>query len=128
MSELVYQMLMGAAFEKWFEKTFMDHVEGEEGAKSKEEILQDLDRMLGGNFVVALDFSDEELKDVLKGINKFYVDDNNPITVEELKSNPKLRAYLIEQLDNTSYEIAEGSYEAAANDWCSDINDYRGES
>lgn len=46
MEEKIYQMLMGAQFENWYENEFMDHVEGEEGAKSKEEILEDIKRML----------------------------------------------------------------------------------
>ena len=46
MEEKIYQMLMGASFETWYENEFMDHVEGEEGAKSKEEIIEDIKRML----------------------------------------------------------------------------------
>ena len=44
--EQVYQMLMGASFEKWYEDEFVDHTVGEEGAKSKKEILEDIKRML----------------------------------------------------------------------------------
>ncbi|MFY0656428.1 MAG: hypothetical protein JXR12_06730 [Neptunomonas phycophila] len=42
----VFGMLMGAAFEEWYENDFQDYVEGEEGCKSKEEIQADIKRML----------------------------------------------------------------------------------
>jgi hypothetical protein len=42
----VYQMLMGASFEKWYERAFMDHVEGEEGAKDEAAIITDLKGLL----------------------------------------------------------------------------------
>ncbi len=42
----IYEMLMGSKFEHWYNEDFMDHVEGEEGAKSKEEIIKDLEEML----------------------------------------------------------------------------------
>ena len=38
--EKVFEMLMSAKFERWYENEFMDFVEGEKGAPSKERILE----------------------------------------------------------------------------------------
>lgn len=42
----IRQMLMGASFETWYEQDFMDHVTGEEDAKSDDQIEADLEQML----------------------------------------------------------------------------------
>ena len=42
----VYEMMMGADFERWYENEFMDHVEGEAGCQDKDEILDDIVKML----------------------------------------------------------------------------------
>jgi hypothetical protein len=44
--EQVYRMLMSGTFEMWHDTTFVDHVMGEEGAQSKEQILEELDILL----------------------------------------------------------------------------------
>ena len=38
--EKILDMLMGARFDRWYNSDFMDFVEGEENAKSREEILE----------------------------------------------------------------------------------------
>lgn len=45
--EKVFKMLMSAKFVYWYENEFLEFVEGQENAKTKEEILKDLKRMLG---------------------------------------------------------------------------------
>lgn len=75
---------------------------------------------------VTLTFSEDDVKEILQGINDL-ITSENPITIEEVKANPKLQQYLISQLENSIDEIVEGSYDAAANDWCADINEHRGD-
>lgn len=41
----VYDVLSSATFEKWYKKDFIDHIEGVDGAKSKEEIINDIAEM-----------------------------------------------------------------------------------
>ena len=74
--------------------------------------------------VVELQFSMDEVKTILTGINKFQFK-NNPITPEEVMGNPKLKAFLIEELQLCTDEVVAGSYEATANDWLFNIKDYR---
>ena len=45
--EKVFDMLMSDAFEIWYESEFMDFVEGEKGAPSKERILGFIKAHLG---------------------------------------------------------------------------------
>ena len=47
MEEKVFEMLMSAKFAYWYENEFLDFVEGEENALSKEQILADIKQMLG---------------------------------------------------------------------------------
>ena len=44
--EKILDMLMGAQFDRWYNNQFMDFVEGEEGAQSREEILECIKKML----------------------------------------------------------------------------------
>jgi hypothetical protein len=44
--ERVYAMLMTQAFYDWHESKFDDHVKQEEHCASKEEIIEDLNKML----------------------------------------------------------------------------------
>ena len=38
----IYNILASARFEKWHDGEFMDYIRGEQEAKSKEEILEDI--------------------------------------------------------------------------------------
>ena len=46
MEEKVYEMLMSQSFVEWQGFVFMGYVEGEDGAPTKEEILEDIEYML----------------------------------------------------------------------------------
>ena len=46
MEEKVYDMLMSESFVQWYGFVFMGHVEGEDGAPTKEEILEDIKIMV----------------------------------------------------------------------------------
>jgi len=41
----IYNILSGGTFEEWWKKDFMDHIEGTDNAKSREDILADLKNM-----------------------------------------------------------------------------------
>lgn len=45
-TDVVYEMLTKQAFSDWYEKDFVDHLQGEDDAKSKKEILADLKKMI----------------------------------------------------------------------------------
>jgi hypothetical protein len=38
----IYNLLMSQSFAVWFENDFMDHVYGEEGCKSSDDIIKDI--------------------------------------------------------------------------------------
>lgn len=42
----VLQLIEGSWFEDWYASDFEDYITGEDGAKSKEQILADLERKL----------------------------------------------------------------------------------
>jgi len=46
MEKVVFNLLMSRQFERWYEKEFMDFVEGAEGAPTMQEILQWLKQRL----------------------------------------------------------------------------------
>jgi hypothetical protein len=41
-AQSVYDMLMSQDFANWYENHFMDHVYGEEGCKTSDEIITDI--------------------------------------------------------------------------------------
>ena len=41
----IYNVLSSATFEKWYNKDYMDHIEGDEKAKDKAQILYDIEHM-----------------------------------------------------------------------------------
>ena len=45
-AEQVLEMLSGSKFERWYETTYTDFIEGADNAKSKEEIIEDVKRLL----------------------------------------------------------------------------------
>jgi hypothetical protein len=45
--EAIYKMLFKQDFSDWYEGTFIPHLQGDEGCKTKDEIKQDLADMLG---------------------------------------------------------------------------------
>ena len=45
--EKIYHMLMSQEFDDWFRGDFMDYVEGDQNAKPKDIIFDDISSMLG---------------------------------------------------------------------------------
>lgn len=41
----IYNILSGSTFEKWYNKDFMDHMEGTDNSKTREDILADIKNM-----------------------------------------------------------------------------------
>ena len=75
---------------------------------------------------VTITYNEDDITTILKGINTFGIEDkSNPITAEEVINNPKMLKYMISELELCKNEIVDGSYEASANDWLCDIQNYR---
>lgn len=74
--------------------------------------------------VVPMTFSADDVESILEASNRFNHTES-PITIAEIANSPKLRKYLIQELQRGKDEVVEGSYEATANDWLLDICEHR---
>ena len=45
-AEQILEMLSGSKFEQWYSHTYLDFIEGDESAESREHILNDIKRMM----------------------------------------------------------------------------------
>ena len=78
--------------------------------------------------IVQMEFSMNDVATILEPVNKYCIDVEGgalPITVDEVMNTPKLKAFVIQELQSCTEEIVDGSSSAVANDWLDEISDYR---
>lgn len=75
--------------------------------------------------VITVEFSEEQVMTIMQSVNNMLTSDD-PITIEEIRSSEKLRAYLAEEFKSIVDMGVDGADDAIGEyDWLTDINDYR---